>query len=138
MNRLKLLFMTVGLLAISLAPVSIVSNLALAQINTSDYACGGTDATSGFDSKNCDQNADRVPNILTNIINIFSWIVGVVSVIMIIWGGFRYITSGGDQNGVTAAKNTILYAVVGLVIVALAQVIVQFVLTKTDQAATSG
>jgi hypothetical protein len=50
---------------------------------------------------------------------------------MIIYGGFRYITSGGDSNGVTAAKNTILYAIIGLIIVALAQIIVNFVLNKT-------
>jgi Flp pilus assembly pilin Flp len=70
------------------------------------------------------------------IINVFSWIIGAVSVIMIIYGGFRYITSGGDSNGVTAAKNTILYAIIGLVIVALAQIIVNFVLNKTNEVAS--
>jgi hypothetical protein len=50
---------------------------------------------------------------------------------MIILGGFKYITSGGDTGNVTGAKNTILYAIVGLVIVALAQIIVRFVLDKT-------
>jgi len=52
----------------------------------------------------------------------------VVAVIMIIIGGFRYITSGGNDTSITSAKNTILYAVIGLVIVALAQVLVHFVL----------
>lgn len=65
------------------------------------------------------------------VINIFSIVVGAVSVIMIIVGGFRYVISGGDANGVTGAKNTILYAIVGLVIVLFAQVIVRFVLTNT-------
>jgi hypothetical protein len=49
---------------------------------------------------------------------------------MIIVAGFRYITSGGKQESVTGAKNTILYAVIGLIIVALAQIIVRFVLNK--------
>ena len=49
---------------------------------------------------------------------------------MIIYGGFRYITSGGDSGKVTGAKNTIIYAVIGLVIVVLAQVIVKFILDK--------
>jgi hypothetical protein len=71
---------------------------------------------------------ESVNSTVALVINIFSWIVGVISVIMIIWGGFKYITSGGDSNNVTAAKNTILYAIIGLVIVALAQVIVRFVL----------
>ena len=49
---------------------------------------------------------------------------------MIIIGGLRYITSGGDSGNVTGAKNTILYAVVGLIVVALAQVIVRFVVNR--------
>jgi hypothetical protein len=50
---------------------------------------------------------------------------------MILIGGFRYITSGGDSGNVSGAKNTILYAIVGLVIVALAQFIVRFVLSQS-------
>ena len=69
-------------------------------------------------------------DLIAQVINIFSVIVGVVAVIMIIVGGFRYITSGGDSGNVTSAKNTILYAIVGLIIVALAQFIVKFVLSK--------
>ena len=52
---------------------------------------------------------------------------------MIIFGGFRYITSGGNDNNVSSAKNTILYAVIGLVIVALSQFIVRFVLNTATQ-----
>lgn len=70
---------------------------------------------------------------LTNIVNIISIIIGVIAVIMIIFGGFRYITSGGSAEKVTAAKNTILYALIGLIIVALAQAIVRFVLTETPE-----
>lgn len=139
MNKLKVIFASVGFLALSLLPFALASNFALAAdpaINTGGYACGGTNAT-GFSSEDCNQDAGKLPAILSNIINIFSWIVGIVSVIMIIYGGFRYIISGGDSNGVTAAKNTILYAIIGLVIVALAQVIVQFVLTEADGAAGS-
>lgn len=71
---------------------------------------------------------------LATIINLLSVIVGIVAVIMIIMGGFRYITSGGSQEKVTSAKNTILYAVIGLVVVALAQVIVRFVLSEATRA----
>jgi hypothetical protein len=78
-----------------------------------------TGGTSGFNT------------LVKNIINIFSLVVGIVAVIMILFAGFRYITSGGNDGNVGNAKNTILYAVIGLVIVALAQVIVRFVLTKT-------
>ncbi len=83
----------------------------------------------------CDTTAegteDRVNSLITQIINVFSVIVGIIAVIMIIWGGLKYITSGGDSGNVTGAKNTILYALIGLIIVALAQFIVRFVLSKT-------
>jgi lysylphosphatidylglycerol synthetase-like protein (DUF2156 family) len=74
-----------------------------------------------------------VNKVITDIVNIFSVIVGIVSVVMIIYGGFRYVTSGGDSGNVSNAKNTIIYAIIGLVIVALAQFIVQFVLDKVTQ-----
>jgi hypothetical protein len=74
--------------------------------------------------------ADEIQDIVTLIINVISVIVGIVAVIMIIWGGFKYITAGGDSGNVTTARNTIIYAIVGLVIVALAQFIVQFVLKQ--------
>ena len=72
-------------------------------------------------------------NLITQIINVFSIIVGVIAVIMIIYGGFRYITSGGDSGKVGEAKNTIVFALVGLIIVALAQFIVKFVLNRVSQ-----
>jgi hypothetical protein len=74
----------------------------------------------------------KLNEIVELVINLFSVIVGVIAVIMIIVGGLKYITSGGDSAGVTSAKNTILYAVVGLIVVALAQFIVRFVLAKVS------
>ena len=79
---------------------------------------------------------DDLTDIITTIVNIVSVVVGVVAVIMIIWGGAKYITSGGESGKITSAKNTIIYALIGLVIVALAQVIVHFVLNKTSTIVT--
>lgn len=73
---------------------------------------------------------ERVNSAIRLVINLFSVVVGVISVIMIIIGGLKYITSGGDSGNITGAKNTILYAIIGLVVVALAQVVVKFVLQK--------
>lgn len=75
--------------------------------------------------------SQTIEDTIAKIINIFSLIVGAVAVIMIIVGGFKYITSGGDSSNISGAKNTILYAIVGLVIVAIAQAIVRFVLNTT-------
>lgn len=71
-----------------------------------------------------------IESLVKTIINVFSAIVGSIAVIMIIIGGFKYVTSGGDSNSVGSAKNTILYAIVGLVIVVFAQIIVRFVLQR--------
>ncbi len=70
-------------------------------------------------------------------VNILSLIVGIIAVIMIVYGGLRYITSGGDSGNVGNAKNTLLYAIIGLVIVALAQLIVHFVLNAALSGSTS-
>lgn len=86
-------------------------------------------STTGGDCDTTDPD-EQINSIIETVINLFSLVVGVISVIMIIIGGLKYITSGGDSGNVTGAKNTILYAVVGLVIVALAQVIVRFVLNE--------
>jgi len=73
------------------------------------------------------EHAD-LTSVVQSVINIILYVVGVVAVIMMIFGGFQYITSSGDAAKVTKAKNTILYGVVGLVIAVLAYAIVNFVL----------
>ena len=68
--------------------------------------------------------------IFTTITNTLLFIIGAISVLMIIYGGIRYTISGGDAAAVTGAKNTILYAIVGLVVAIMAYAIVNFVLTQ--------
>lgn len=94
--------------------------------------CQGADLSLSGGGGNCGEGAgeSKLDRLIKQIVNVFSVIVGIVAVIMIIWGGFRYITSGGDSGNVSAAKNIIIYALVGLVIVAFAQIIVRFVLGK--------
>ncbi|MDB5170444.1 MAG: rane protein [Candidatus Saccharibacteria bacterium] len=99
-------------------------------------ATGANEAAGSGGAINCtggpDSATSGITNLARSLVNIFSIIVGVAAVIMIIYGGFRYITSGGDSGSVGNAKNTLIYAIVGLIIVALAQVIVRFVLTSTS------
>lgn len=66
--------------------------------------------------------------VFTQVTNTVLYIVGIVSVIMLIYGGLRYVISGGDSKKVTDAKNTILYAIIGLIISILAFAIVNFVI----------
>ena len=75
----------------------------------------------------CSQGRD-VNTIVRTIINVIVYIVGLLAVIMIIYGGILYTTSAGDPGKVKKAKDTILYGIVGLVIAVLAFAIVNFIL----------
>ena len=68
--------------------------------------------------------------VFSRITNTVLLIVGLISVIMLVYGGLRYILSGGDSKKVTDAKNTILYAIIGPIISMLAYAIVHFVLNS--------
>ena len=71
----------------------------------------------------------NMSKLIKNVINILLMVAGVIAVIMIIIGGIRYATSNGDSSSVSAAKNTILYSVIGLVIAIFSYAIVQYVYT---------
>ncbi len=67
---------------------------------------------------------------LTKITNIVGFVAGAVAVIMIIIGGFRFVISRGDSAKVVTARQTILYSVVGLIVIVFARTIVIFVLSR--------
>lgn len=77
-------------------------------------------------------NGDAASNIAEDIIRILLWLIGIVAVIVIVIAGFRYVVSSGDSNKVQAAKNTILYAVIGLAVALLGQAIVILVSTNVS------
>jgi hypothetical protein len=89
------------------------------------------DDTGNGESDAAENNPLFGPNgILTRVIQVLGFIAGFAAVIMMIVGGFRYVTSSGDSATTAAAQKTIIYGVVGLIVVALAQVIVIFVLGR--------
>jgi uncharacterized membrane protein len=117
----------------ALVPVAVSAQEQNADIQGS--VCTGVelnfDVDGGGDCAQAEGSEGALSDIIRLVINVISVVVGVVAVVMIIWGGLKYITSGGDSSNVSSAKNTIIYAIIGLVIVALAQFIVRFVLGKT-------
>lgn len=136
MNRLKL-FLASTLALLAMLPIFALIPATTYAADISQGLCSGANFEAGPNATctvSADDGKNKVQKIVNQVVNVFSWVVGVVSVIMIIYGGFKYITSGGDSNGVTSAKNTILFAIVGLVIVALAQVIVKFVIGTVGEA----
>jgi hypothetical protein len=126
-------------LAPALVPAALAGASSTCTGVTSGIETGANDTATGG-SVNCGStgvNSTSVGNIAKTIVTFFSVIVGAASIIMIIYGGFRYITSGGATDKVGNAKNTLIYAIVGLVIVALAQLIVHFVLAQTTTISTN-
>jgi hypothetical protein len=95
-----------------------------------DDICGGVGAVSGGAGCAPTENSPSVDGLIKTIVTVLSWVVGVVSIIMIMIAGFQYVTSSGDSGKIGTAKSTLTYAIVGIVIVAFAQAIVQFVLGK--------
>ena len=85
----------------------------------------------GQTGNNCEDTG--VTNTIQGIIKIISYIAGVVAIIMIIVSGFRFITSGGDSGKVASARNSLIYALIGIVVVVLAQVMVNFVFTQATK-----
>jgi hypothetical protein len=110
-----------GLVVILLAVAFIPSSASAFEMSITD----GANAARG-----ADQVADLFGStgILTTVTNVMLFVVGAISVIMVIIGGFRYVISGGNSSNITTAKNTILYAVVGLIIAIMAYALVNFVI----------
>ena len=81
------------------------------------------------DTAVCKSKGDKVDSTVKNITSLLLYALGAVAVIMLVIGGFKYVTSSGDSNNIQQAKNTILYAVIGLVVAILGQVIVTYVIT---------
>ena len=71
-----------------------------------------------------------VETVIREALGILSIIIGIAGVLFVLIGGFKYITAGGDSSQISSATRTILYALAGLVVAALAQVIVNFVFTR--------
>lgn len=141
-------------LGILLAPLLLFSGLALggvafAATPTPDPGdplgefCRNTDAQT--DTTICDINeADKTNadtkgllaknGIIKRVLGLMSWLVGMLAVIFIIVGGFKFTTSGGNSDSVKSAKNMIIYACVGIAVVILSQVIINFVIGLANKA----
>jgi hypothetical protein len=137
MKLQKLLLSVITTFTLVLAPVPVMIGTASAVDNCGSSPAANAvlkDLSGGKDGQvgtNCGE--DRVNNLFQTVVQLLSIIVGVASVIVIIYAGFKYITSGGEQGRVANAKSTLLYAMVGLAVAALAQLLIHFVLFQTNK-----
>ena len=98
------------------------------EINKGIDAIGGSSSTATL----------QVDDIVLAVVNWLLFAVGVISVVMLIVGGIKYATSAGDSNKVTSAKNTIMYAIIGLAVAVLAFAIVGFVTNTLNGGTVQG
>lgn len=96
---------------------------------------GGANTAKGSDQVSClfgteKEGCDGNTGIFRTIVNVILFLIGAISVIMLVVGGIKYTVSNGDSNDVTSAKNTIMYAIVGLIIAILAFAVVNFVIAN--------
>lgn len=134
MKHIKTIILTIASLIVSvLVPIATVGSSYALIDGAKDQAICGANLQDTNGSAGCTDTTDsenKVNNTLKTVISVLSIVVGVIAVIMIIIGGMRYVTSNGDGSSTSSARNTIIYAVVGLIVVALSQIIVRFVIGR--------
>lgn len=125
MNKIKLTFIAfIAILGLSAVTVPVLTPNAVSAQSATDKIKEGVGKVGG------DQNKTSLEDQIKTITNVLLFIIGAIAVIMIIIGGIRYVTSNGDASQTKAAKDTILYAVIGVIVAILAYAIVNFVITS--------
>jgi hypothetical protein len=129
MNKLKVMMVA----AFAVLGVGLFATPAFAQNTPGGGATAGPCTTSAEcikagvkDSTPAGTKTD-IGTLIKTIVNVLLFVLGVIAVIMIVIGGIKYTTSNGDSSAVTSAKNTILYAVIGVIVALMAFAIVNFV-----------
>ena len=129
---MKALFKNIGRAVLLVPALTLAVGLAT-PVATYAAVCSGDVASGPSGGAACAKPASGATNLFgTNgvfiqITNILLFVIGAIAVVMLIIGGIRYVVSQGDQNAVTSAKNTILYAIIGIVVAFLAYAAVNFV-----------
>jgi hypothetical protein len=131
MNRIKNLFLAFVATLTFAMPALVPATVGAASID--EGICSGITAVSG-DCKGSGDGTAGLQKIIEKVINLLAYVIGAIAVFMVIFGGFKYLMSGGDSGKVTEAKNTILYALLGLAVVIFAKALVAFALSAAKGA----
>ncbi len=125
-SKRLLSILAVPVFALSVASVAMPASAANMSLRE------GANSAKGDDQAPClfgnEPGCEGQTPLFKTITNVLLFIIGAISVIMLVIGGIRYTTSAGDTNAVTGAKNTIMYAIIGIIVALLAFAVVNFVL----------
>ena len=132
-SKVNLVFAAMG---IALSVVFSGMLLAAPGVGAAPGDCESTEGGAGLSIQNgidCGSSEDQQGSlfgsegVFTTVTNVLLFLIGAISVIMLIFGGIKYTISNGDPGAVTKAKDTIMYAVIGIIVALLAYAIVNFV-----------
>ena len=121
----KIVLNLLGAMVMVIGSMIYLNNPVNAIVLSDNCPAGGSSSVCASTSPKDDLGA-----IIKQITNVMFFIIGAIAVVMIIYSGIRYTTSAGNPAGVTAAKNSLIYSIVGLVVAILAYAIVNFVVTR--------
>ena len=114
-------------IALATLCAAVITAGGLATIGTPVYADASDEVQAGFEAAG-GTGSESLTSIVGTVINTMLFIVGILSVIMIIYAGIRFITANGNAQQVSTAKNILIYSIVGLVISIIAYAVVNWVI----------
>ena len=124
---MKKSIISIAIMTCAVFGASVLSTASLSG-NASAQVSKGIDTATTSEMKGKSIDGDK--GLIKTVVNVLLWAVGVLSVIMIIFSGFRYITSSGDASKTKSAQSTLIYSVVGLIVAIMAWAIVNMVINR--------
>ena len=124
---MKKSIISIAIMTCAVFGASVLSTASLSGSVSAQVSKGiDTATTSEMQGKSIDGDS----GLIKTVVNVLLWAVGILSVIMIIFSGFRYITSAGDTSKTKSAQSTLIYSVVGLIVAIMAWAIVNMVINR--------
>ena len=124
---MKKSIISIAIMTCAVFGASVLSTASLSG-NVSAQVSKGIDTATTSEMKGKSIDGDK--GLIKTVVNVLLWAVGILSVIMIIFSGFRYITSAGDASKTKSARSTLIYSVVGLIVAIMAWAIVNMVINR--------
>lgn len=124
---MKKSIISIAIMTCAVFGISVLSTASLPGSASAQVSEGINTATT---SEMKGKSIDGKDGLIKTVVNVLLWAVGILSVIMIIFSGFRYITSAGDASKTKSAQSTLIYSVVGLIVAIMAYAIVNMVINR--------
>ena len=119
---IKIILLFITMLGFSLSLIG--PSYAASSVKCSDLPTNSV----AYEAAGCKKSADKLPKTIRKIINAVIAFSSTVAVVFVVVGGIQYMSSAGDTGKIEKGKKTVIYALIGLVICALAYAIVNWVI----------